>query len=297
MRPPSGVTARRRGGPRPDAAGRRARAGRAPGGRYSGAVTRPTPRAPQLVVRRSTSVLTAGLAVAGALALSGCQLTSPQQTTVPYQPADGVDVTLGAVKVERPRAHRERQGPAGRPLGADHQQRRPGGNRHHRRAGRRAAVTKQVAAGSMTRLSGESPGSPATLPTVSVEPGSLMNLTIGTSAAGSNVVGVPVLRARACTTRRSPPPRRRPVASARPHARPPARRRASRPRPPLPAAEPPRVPPARPGCAGGVRAGSGGLELVAQPAHGDDVRGLAGSGSILARSRLTCTSRVLVSPT
>ena len=61
-----------------------------------GAVTRPTPRAPQLVVRRRTSVLTAGLAVAGALALSGCQLTSPQQTMVPYQPADGVNVTLGS---------------------------------------------------------------------------------------------------------------------------------------------------------------------------------------------------------
>ena len=50
-------------------------------------------------MRRSTSVLTVGAAVAGALALSGCQVTSPQQTTVPYQPADGVNVVLGDVKV------------------------------------------------------------------------------------------------------------------------------------------------------------------------------------------------------
>ena len=42
-------------------------------------------------------------------------------------------------------------------------------------------------------LSGESGTTPATLPSVSLEPGALMNLTIGTSAAGSNVVGVPVL--------------------------------------------------------------------------------------------------------
>ena len=50
-------------------------------------------------MRRSTSALTVGAAVAGALALSGCQVTSPQQTTVPYQPADGVNITLGDVKV------------------------------------------------------------------------------------------------------------------------------------------------------------------------------------------------------
>ena len=40
-----------------------------------------------------------------------------------------------------------------------------------------------------------------------------------------------------------------------------------------------------------------GLVLVAQAAYGQQVLGAAGSGSILARSRLTWTSRVLVSPT
>jgi hypothetical protein len=54
-------------------------------------------------------------------------------------------------------------------------------------------LTKKVAARSTTRLSGEAGVSPVTLPTVSVEPGSMLDLTIGTSSAGTNQVGVPVL--------------------------------------------------------------------------------------------------------
>ncbi len=157
-----------------------------------GAVTRPTLRAPQLVVRRRTSVLTAGLAVAGALALSGCQLTSPQQTMMPYQPADGVNVTLGSVTVDDLVIVSSAKGQQGVLSG---QIANSGGQPATVTisAPGAPAVTKRVEAGSMVRLSGESGSSPATLPSVSVEPGSLMNLTIGTSAAGSNVVGVPVL--------------------------------------------------------------------------------------------------------
>ena len=157
-----------------------------------GAVTRPTPRAPQLVVRRRTSVLTAGLAVAGALALSGCQLTSPQQTMMPYQPADGVDITLGSVTVNDLVIISSAKGQQGVLSG---QIANNGGQPATVTisAPGAPAVTKRLEAGSMTRLSGESGTSPATLPSVSVEPGALMNLTIGTSAAGSNVVGVPVL--------------------------------------------------------------------------------------------------------
>jgi hypothetical protein len=156
------------------------------------AVTRPTPRAPQLVVRRSTSVLTAGLAVAGALALSGCQLTSPQQTMMPYQPADGVDVTLGSVTVNDLVVISSAKGQQGVLSG---QVANTGGQPATVTisAPGAPAVTKRVGPYSMTRLSGEPGTTPATLPSVSVEPGSLMNLTIGTSSAGSNVVGVPVL--------------------------------------------------------------------------------------------------------
>ena len=157
-----------------------------------GAVTRPTPRAPQLVVRRRTSVLTAGLAVAGTLALSGCQLTSPQQTTVPYQPADGVNVTLGPVTVNDLVVISSAKGQQGVLSG----QIANGGGQPATvtiSAPGAPAITKRVEANSMTSLSGESGTSAATLPSVSVEPGSLMNLTIGTSAAGNNVVGVPVL--------------------------------------------------------------------------------------------------------
>ena len=100
-----------------------------------GAVTRPTPRAPQLVVRRRTSVLTAGLAVAGALALSGCQLDVPAADDGALPAGRRRERHPGRGQGQRPRDHLERQGPAGRPVGADRQQRRPAGDRHHLRAG------------------------------------------------------------------------------------------------------------------------------------------------------------------
>jgi hypothetical protein len=144
-------------------------------------------------VRRRTSVLTAGVAVAGALALSGCQLTSPQQTMEPYQPADGIDVALGNVKVNDlviVSSGKGQQGvlsgqvvnsgssPATVTISA------PGGG---------PELTKRVRAGSMAPLYGEGGTAPLTLPSVPVEPGSLATLTIGTGSAGSNQVQVPVL--------------------------------------------------------------------------------------------------------
>ena len=144
-------------------------------------------------MRRSTSVLTVGAAVAGALALSGCQVTSPQQTTVPYQPADGVNVVLGDVKVNDLVVITSAKGKEGvlsgqvinnGPQAATVTFATPGGG---------PELTKKVAARSTTRLSGEAGVSPVTLPTVSVEPGSVLDLTIGTSSAGTNQVGVPVL--------------------------------------------------------------------------------------------------------
>jgi hypothetical protein len=144
-------------------------------------------------VRRSTSVLTAGLAVAGALVLSGCQLASPQQTMLPYQPADGIDVTLGSVKVNDLLVVSSAKGKEGVLSGqianngsqpATVTISAPGGG---------PRLTKRVEANSMTRLSGDAGVSPLTLPTVPVEPGSLLDLTIGTSNAGTTQVAVPVL--------------------------------------------------------------------------------------------------------
>jgi hypothetical protein len=111
---------------------------------------------------------------------------------MPYQPADGVDITLGSVTVNDLVIISSAKGQQGVLSG---QIANSGGQPATVTisAPGAPAVTKRVEAGSMTPLSGESGTSPATLPSVSVEPGSLMNLTIGTSAAGSNVVGVPVL--------------------------------------------------------------------------------------------------------
>lgn len=46
--------------------------------------------------RRPTAVLAAVL-LGAAAALAACSTQSPAQTTVPYQPADGIDVNLGSV--------------------------------------------------------------------------------------------------------------------------------------------------------------------------------------------------------
>ena len=151
------------GPPAPETRGRGVRDGvarhpvsvRAPGsrGRYSCPVTRPTPRTRLLAVRRSTSVLTVGAAVAGALALSGCQVTSPQQTTVPYQPADGVNVVLGDVKVNDLVVITSAKGKEGVLSGQVINNGPQAGNRHLRQlpaVGRQ--LTKKVAARSTTRL-------------------------------------------------------------------------------------------------------------------------------------------------
>jgi hypothetical protein len=144
-------------------------------------------------VRRSTSVLTVGAAVAGALALSGCQVTSPQQTTVPYQPADGVNVTLGDVKVNDLVVVTSAKGKEGVLSGQVINNGTQAATVTFSAAGGGPQLTKQVAARSTTRLSGEPGVSPVTLPTVSVEPGSMLGLSIGTSSAGTDQVDVPVL--------------------------------------------------------------------------------------------------------
>jgi len=156
-------------------------------------VTRPTPRTPLLALRRSTSVLTVGAAVAGALALSGCQVTSPQQTTVPYQPADGVNVTLGDVKVNDLVVVTSGKGKEGVLSGQVINNGSQAATVTFTAPGGGPQLTKKVGPGATAQLSGEAGASPVTLPTVSVEPGSMLDLTIGTSSAGTDQVEVPVL--------------------------------------------------------------------------------------------------------
>ena len=234
-------------------------------GRYSGPVTRPTPRAPQLVVRRSTSVLTAG---AGRGRGAG-----PLRVPAHLPAADDGALPAGRRRERHPRRVKVNdlvivssgQGPAGRPVRAGRQQRppagdvtiaAPGGGPRADQAGRAPAPRPALRRGRR---------SPATLPTVPVEPGSLVDLTVGTSAAGSDQVGGPGAAAEPVLLDLTPA-----GSSPSPSATP------TRPRAPDAAADhvhrrplsPP--PPARPTRVGrrtpaGVRPTRGGVRAVRQP--------------------------------
>ena len=151
--------------------------------------------------------------MAAALALSGCQVSSPQQTTVPYQPADGVNVTLGDVKVSDLVVVTSAKGTEGVLSGQvinNGPQAATVTYRHRRRAaadheGRRPLVqpSSPVTAGV----------SPVTLPTVTVEPGSMLDLTIGSSAAGTDQIGSAVLLPDRYYSTHHAPPRRPPAAT------------------------------------------------------------------------------------
>ena len=195
------------------------------------AVTRPTPRAPQLAVRRSTSVLRSALAVAGASALSGCQLTLPV--------ADDGALPAGRRRDRHPgrgqRATTSWSSPAakGQPGVLSGQIVNSGGQAgdgHLHRAGGRRSHQAGRGAGSTASLSGEvRRRAPSTLPSVSVEPGSLLEPARSARAPprGPTVRRRARADCRARTTRTHHPDAgadapRRPPRPARRRARPPA---------------------------------------------------------------------------
>ncbi len=129
--------------------------------------------------------------VASAALLAGCQLTSPVQTDVPYQPADGVAVDMGAVQIRDLVVVAEQEGGPGTIVGslsndadqaAQVQIAGEGGQ----------PVTIEAPAHSHVSLSTTTK---VTLPAVASAPGGVVTLQVGTSESGANVVTVPVLPA------------------------------------------------------------------------------------------------------
>ena len=246
--------------------------------------------------RRPLAAL-AAVGVGTALALGACSTQSPAQTTVEYQPGDGIDVNLGAVQARGLVLVSAAKGAAGVLIGS------------LINSGSDPVtvtfLTAEQAQGSTStgptmQLKGnvQQPISGVQIPNVPVAPGDLTNIVLQTKA-GQVFANVPVLlpdgyyssytptavptTATATTASRDRDRHGTTATSGATTATtPPALRR--------PAADPH----TRKGYAGAAQAAS---NLYPSPRTVTMCRGLAGSGSILARSRLTCTSSVLVSPT
>jgi len=140
---------------------------------------------------RATTTLATTLATAAVL--SGCQVMSPIQTTVPYQPANGVAVDLGDVQIRDLVVVSRAKGEVGtlsgmvvntgtEPVAISFAASASGGS-----------VMAQAPADSQTRLSGVEGTAPVTLPNIASAPGGVVKLTVSTPAGGASEVSVPVL--------------------------------------------------------------------------------------------------------
>jgi hypothetical protein len=125
-------------------------------------------------------------AAAAALGLAGCQLTSPIQTDVPYQSADGVSVDLDQVQIRNLLVVTQSEGAAGTVSGAV-----------VNRADQPATITFAAESGASATVQvpafGEQQITDATLNAVSAAPGAMLALQVGTAGSSGSVVQVPVL--------------------------------------------------------------------------------------------------------
>jgi hypothetical protein len=128
----------------------------------------------------------------GALALSGCSALSPQQTTEPYEPADGVSATLGHVDFNDLLVVASAKGEPGV---VSAQVANQGTSKATVKiAGPDGADSTQlsVPADSAITLVKRKQGQ-VTLSSVPVPPGSMMTLQVSTASEGTQEVLVPVM--------------------------------------------------------------------------------------------------------
>ena len=140
-------------------------------------------------------------AVGAALALSACQTQSPVQTDYPYQPADGVAVDLGPVQLRDLvviSAGKDKPGV----LSASVSNKSADAQRLAFALPQGQPVYAETKAYSQERLS---EGSQVQLPSVPVNPGDVITLTVQSPAAPAAVVTVPVLPAVGYYSTMSPP--------------------------------------------------------------------------------------------
>lgn len=139
---------------------------------------------------RKGLVLGAGLVAAGAIALSGCQTQSPIQSQFPYQPADGVAVSLGDVQVRDLVVVAGAKDQPGALSGAVVNNGNADVTISFATADGGQAEAKVPAHDSLRLTDGATITS---LPKVSASPGGLVEVEVSTPAGGAQTVKVPVL--------------------------------------------------------------------------------------------------------
>ena len=154
-------------------------------------------RNPRAAARKGISryqVLTAATLAGAVLALSGCQASSPIQTAVPYQPADGVAVDLGDVQIRDLLVVTSAMGGAGTLSGLIvNKGSEPVTVTFATGPGSGSSARAIIPPGTPTRLSGVEGTMPVTIPSIPAAPGDTVNMVVGTPDAGAPLVAVPVL--------------------------------------------------------------------------------------------------------
>lgn len=158
----------------------------------------PSPAAMMSAPPRGRRRLLAAASVSvAALALAGCQWSAPLQTQRPYEPADGTSTTVGDVQVNNILVVAEKKGEPGTLVGL-------GVNGAAQPievsflvgdGSARPPMSITIPAGGSKQISEVGDGAKTTVTAVPVDPGALIDLTVSTSGAGSNVIRVPVVQA------------------------------------------------------------------------------------------------------
>lgn len=140
---------------------------------------------------RATTTLAA--TVASAAVLAGCQVMSPIQTNVAYQPANGVAVDLGDVQIRDLVVVSSAKGEVGTLSGMVVNNGTQPVTISFAAGAAGGSVMAQAPAEKQTRLSGVAGTTPITLPSIDAAPGGIVRLTVSTPAGGASEVSVPVL--------------------------------------------------------------------------------------------------------
>lgn len=158
-------------------------------------VKRQRPRLATIPLLKGTAanpVLVAAALVA-VVGLSGCQVMSPIQTNVPYQPGDGVAVDLGEVQIRNLVVVSSAKGEVGTLSGMVVNQGDSRVTITFATGADGISASAVAPADSQTRLSGVQGGGAVSLSAIAAAPGGIVKIMISTPASGGSEVSVPVL--------------------------------------------------------------------------------------------------------